>query len=59
MLSMQGDGNLVMYNSDRAPVWYTGTNGKPDLHLKIFNDGNMKLYDTAFGTVWQTNTGGH
>ena len=53
VMIMQGDGNLVIYDIQGTPIWYTGTNGKPGLKLKLFNNGSLRLYDGAWGTPWE------
>ena len=44
---MQADGNFVMYDSNRKPVWETGTSSpgtKDDFSLIMQDDGNIVLY---------------
>ena len=60
-LSMQGDGNLVIYcEPDHKAIWSTKTNGqkiKDGLTFQ-FSDGNLCLYDTEGKCVWATMTNG-
>jgi len=55
---MQGDGNLVAYNSNGIPKWATGTNGKGvgPYTLKIQNDKNVVLIDSSETVQWSTDT---
>jgi hypothetical protein len=57
-LSMQTDGNLVLYRSNNVPYWASGTsgggNGKNYI-LVMENDGAISIYDTTtndFTRVW-------
>jgi hypothetical protein len=67
-VSMQGDGNLVIYDSGgQLPghaVWASGTNGHTPASLQLQNDGNLVIYsgaqaDGGPAAIWSTNTGGH
>jgi len=51
-LSLQTDGNLVIYNAKNQPQWNTKTNGKAASHLIMQDDGNLVLYDTAKKPLW-------
>ena len=57
---MQSDNNLIVYYSNRIPIWssntWTGSIGDP-YFLKMRNDGNLVMYNNNAATlVWQTNT---
>jgi hypothetical protein len=58
VLSMQGDGNLVLYENGVAK-WATGTNGKATgpYSLSMQNDGNLVIYAST-GAIWASNTNG-
>ncbi len=54
-LSMQQDGNLVLYSPTRA-LWQAGTSGKPFSRLAVQPDGNMVVYDMYHRPLWYTGT---
>lgn len=58
-LILQGDGNLVLYDSSNKPLWATGTNGKAVSRAVVQTDGNFVLYDKNNIKLWSTNTAGH
>jgi hypothetical protein len=53
-LIMQGDGNLVFYDSVGAPLWATHTSGHPNegLYLKLGNDGALTVRNGST-VYWQ------
>jgi hypothetical protein len=57
-LSMQTDGNLVLYDYQHHPVWASGTNGHPGAYLVIQKDGNAVIYK-GITPLWATNTVGN
>jgi Calcineurin-like phosphoesterase len=56
-LTMQSDGNLVLYTSANAALWSTATSGKGGTYLMTQSDGNAVLYSASGAVVWSTNTG--
>lgn len=56
-LSLQDDGNLVLYSNYRA-LWNTVTFGKPADRLEMGGDGNLVLYFKD-GSTWSTGTQGN
>ncbi|MFP3541082.1 bacteriocin, partial [Pseudomonas sp. SIMBA_044] len=54
--TMQGDGNLVVYSSAGAPLWYSGTSGNPGATTYLQDDGNIVIY--ARIPSWSSNTAG-
>jgi hypothetical protein len=50
-LTLQDDGNLVLYEDDDEPIWATGTVGQGADSLVMQSDGNLVLYSKA-GAVW-------
>jgi nucleoid-associated protein YgaU len=55
-LTLQGDGNLVLYAGDEV-VWATGTDGQDVVRAEVQTDGNFVLY-TPDKPVWHTDTEG-
>jgi nucleoid-associated protein YgaU len=53
-LTLQNDGNLVLYARDKA-VWATGTDGQNVVRAEVQTDGNFVLY-TPDKPVWHTDT---
>jgi len=48
-LTMQHDGNLVIYNKANQPVWSSDTQGTSAHYAYFQADGNLVLYDKATG----------
>ena len=57
-VSMQTDGNLVMYTSNGKPVWASDTNNWGDSSLSLQTDGNLVMYTSASKAVWASDTNG-
>jgi len=55
-LVMQDDGNLVMYSADGAPIWNSGTAGRPGSYTMVQNDGNLVVYSSGNSALWWTGT---
>ncbi|AKJ31929.1 lectin [Caldimonas brevitalea] len=53
-LIMQGDGNLVLYDSGGAPIWSSGTWGNPGAWLAVQNDCNLVIYSSTGAPIWAT-----
>jgi hypothetical protein len=47
VLSMQGDGNLVLYGPGHTARWSSRTNGIPGAYLVMQTDGNLVIYAPA------------
>jgi hypothetical protein len=58
-LTLQGDGNLVLYTGAGAPIWASDTAGSGAVRAIMQQDGNLVLYDAAGDPVWATNTDGN
>jgi len=60
-LIMQSDGNVVLYNSQSQPLWWTNTGGliEPREFIMQENDGNLVLYDTSGQPHWASKTWGN
>lgn len=56
-LEMQNDGNLVLYDAIRRPLWATMTQGHPGSFFQVQNDGNSVLYQNET-PLWETRTWG-
>ena len=58
-LTMQGDGNLVLYDSNNNSKWSSGTAGS-GLYVTMQGDGNLVIYDNATprASYWASNTSG-
>jgi len=50
---MQGDGNLVLYDTSGQPIWASGTQGNPGAFLAVQNDGNLVIFDSAGHSIWR------
>ena len=56
-LTLQGDGNLVLYTSSNTALWSSKTPGTTGSRLVMQNDGNLALYNTSNAVIWSTGTG--
>lgn len=56
-VSMQPDGNFVVYADPRKALWATGTHGKPGAYVAVQNDGNLVVY-SGNTALWDSKTGG-
>ncbi|GGW39830.1 mannose-binding protein [Streptomyces griseoloalbus] len=55
---MQTDGNLVVYNEERKPIWASMTFGRN--HRAIFqNDGNLVIHNGDDRPIWGAGSYGH
>ncbi len=58
-LTMQGDGNLVLYGPGRQPLWASNTAGHSNIWDAILQtDGNLVVYDAHNHPLWATGTNG-
>ena len=55
-LVFQGDGNLVLLNSDRTPTWSTDTHNKGANRLIFQGDGNLVIYTVNNSPIWASGT---
>lgn len=53
--TMQGDGNLVIYNAQGKPLWASNTSGHPGATLSVQDDENVVIYQGSTA-LWATNT---
>lgn len=54
----QKDGNFVLYDNSKGPVWATATNRKDAEELVMQGDGNLVIYNSEGGAVWSSGTHG-
>jgi len=57
-LTMQGDGNVVLYTRFNRPIWNTGITGPNMRHGQVFilqDDGNLVVYSRG-QVYWASNT---
>ncbi len=59
VLTFQGDGNLVLYDRQGTPLWWSGTAGQGGVRAVFQADGNLAVYAGDSRTVWSTRTDGH
>ena len=57
-LIMQPDGNLVLYDANGSPIWYTATDVHPGAWFTMQDDGNAVVYDVSKAPLWETRTWG-
>ena len=59
-LTMQDDGNLVLYDGKNQPHWASNTwrHGEPPYRATMQDDGNLVLYDVRGTATWASNTWG-
>jgi hypothetical protein len=58
-LVYQTDGNLVLYDTARNPLWSSGTAGTSPGRVVMQDDGNLVIYDASGAPVWASNTPGN
>jgi hypothetical protein len=61
---LQTDGNFVVYENGKKPVWATDTSGHKPVFLILQGDGNLVLYKGTGtgdqgGAIWNSRTQGH
>jgi hypothetical protein len=57
-LSMQGDGNLVLYRAGTS-LWSSGTANSAASRALMQGDGNLVLYNSSGTALWSSKTGGN
>lgn len=58
-LTMQTDGNLVLYQTGAGALWSTQTNGTSGQFAIMQNDGNLVLYSPYWYPLWNSFTWGN
>jgi hypothetical protein len=56
-LSMQEDGNLVIYDAEGAPLWASDTADNPGAALVVESGGEMMVCTVDQKPIWKTNGG--
>jgi len=59
ILTMQSDGNLVIYKDNKAKdkdTWSTGTHGNPGAYVHMQGDGNLVIKKSNIPSIWHTGT---
>ena len=51
-LAMQGDGNLVAYDSNGKAYWASNTNGHPGATLSVLATGHVVVADPSGSVLW-------
>ena len=51
-VAMQGDGNLVLYDSANHVLWTSNTSGKPGAHLTLLDTGQLLVNNAAGAPIW-------
>ena len=61
-ISLQDDGNLVLYARDGSPVWgsqsHTRKGSGPPYQLKMEQNNDLVLYDSTGNATWTSGTAG-
>jgi hypothetical protein len=58
-ISMQNDGNCVLYDSKQKPLWHTSTYNKavdPPYSIIMQDDGNMVIYNSRGKHLWNSSS---
>lgn len=56
-VTLQMDGNLVLYHMNGTPLWHSATYMHPYINtLEMQHDGNLVMYDGNGRPYWATNT---
>ena len=55
---VQGDGNVVVYDCEKQPVWASNTDGQGEYPYRLIvqDDGNLVLYDNGDNALFATGT---
>jgi hypothetical protein len=59
LLTMQTDGNLVLYAPGHIAIWASNTAGHSGSVLQMQTDGNLVVYAAGHVETWASNTPGH
>lgn len=59
LLTMQSDGNLVLYSPGHIAIWASSTARHPGSVLQMQKDGNLVVYAPGHVAIWATGTASH
>ena len=52
VLTMQDDGNAVVYDGDGAALWSSGTNGESNVYLEVLDTGAVVVKNDDDEVFW-------
>jgi hypothetical protein len=55
-LTLQSDGNVVLYDHHHQAIWATNTPRTKPANFAMQTDGNLVLYASSGGPLWASNT---
>jgi len=55
-VTMQPDGNLVVYTPAGRPLWSSNTAGHPGAYVSVAQDCNLDIDQASGGAIWASNT---
>lgn len=55
-LTLQDDGNLVLYSKSNDSLWSSNTFKQPSSYATMQRDGNFVIYDNNRNDIWASNT---
>ncbi len=58
VLTMQSDGNLVLYGDGPVALWSSRTSGLGGTGVVMQSDGNLVMYNSVGKAIWNSQTGG-
>jgi hypothetical protein len=58
-LTLQFDGNIILYDRNTTAIWTSGTQGTTPGELVMQADGNLVLYSPTPQPIWASGTQGH
>ena len=58
-ITLQGDGNVVLYWNGHGSLWATNTGNTQAANFVMQGDGNLVLYDAYGNGLWSSGTSGH
>ena len=52
VLTMQADGNAVLYDHDGVPMWASNTNGEDNVYLEVLDTGAFVVRNDDGKVFW-------